>query len=261
MARFSLADALVVQVLSYQEPKHAIARIAARYFVSNVTTGSSVALSCGDTILSMLESLPRQPELQLAISQLSIEGDPTMIHQAPATLVGLLRSKCSPKSQVFGLQLPPINLVASSSKIREELVGTETLKKMKRKALNSDYVFLGLGSAGPDSSSFWAMAQAATNGKFSRLVKKLEIVGEMNNQVFDRTGNDCSSSIPGFTEYVINVLTLQDIRTMARKPGRHEVVLVATGHTKTEGMLVALETGLANTLITGREDADRLLAS
>jgi DNA-binding transcriptional regulator LsrR (DeoR family) len=261
ISRFSLADAVVVQVGSYEQAKHAVARVAARYFVSNVRSGSSVGLSCGDTVLSMLQSLPNLPTLKLTIHQLSIENDPAMIHQAPATLVGLLRSRCSPKSRVFGLQLPPLNLVPSSSKLREELGQTKILKKMMRDARGSDYIFLGLGSTGPDSTSFWAMAQAATGGKFSRFVKKLGIVGEINNQVFNRSGEDCTHLIPGFDKNVVNIATLADIRKMARKPAEHRVVMVATGPTKTQGMRVALEAGLANVLITGREDADQLLAA
>lgn len=260
VSRFSLADARIVQIASYEKGKHAIARVAARYFISNVKTGKSVALSCGDTVLSMLQSLPNQPKLKLNINQLSIENDPAMIHQAPATLVGLLRSRCSPKSRVFGLQLPPINLVASSPRLREELLRTNILKKMMRDARGSDYIFLGLGSAGPDSTSFWAMAQAATGDKFSSFVKKLGIVGEINNQVFNRSGEDCTHRIPGFEKYVVNIANLADIRKMARKPEEHKVVLIANGRTKTKAMRVALETGLANVLITGREDADQLLS-
>jgi DNA-binding transcriptional regulator LsrR (DeoR family) len=46
---------------------------------------------------------------------------------------------------------------------------------------------------------------------------------------------------------------------MAANHHRHKVVMVATGPEKTRAMRVALQTGLANVLITGREDADRLL--
>lgn len=260
ISRFSLNEAVVVQGVSYEEAKFAVARVAARFFVSKVATGSSVALSCGDTLLSMIQWLPEQPRLKLTIHQLSIEGDPAMIHQAPATLVGLLRSKCSPKSYVYGLQLPPLRLAASSLQLRQELVGTEFFRELKKEARSSDYVFLGLGSARRDSASFWAMAQAATDGKFPLFVKKLGIVGEMNNQPFDRSGKDCSDRIPGFEKHVINVLTLEDIRRMVSKPAKHKVVMVATGRTKTEGIRVALETGLANVLMTSKADADRLLS-
>ena len=70
---------------------------------------------------------------------------------------------------------------------------------------------------------------------------------------------DCSDGIPEFTKYVINVLKLDDIRRMASNFKKHKVIMVATGRTKTEGMRVALQTGLASVIITSREDADRLL--
>jgi dCMP deaminase len=256
---FSLTDAIVVQISNYENAKHAIGRVAARYFASKVKNGNSVGLSCGDTILSLLEYLPYRPHLRLSINQLSIEGDPSMIHQAPATLVGLLRAKCSPQSSVMGLQLPPLNLVNSSSLLRQELLSNGIIEDLRKKALSSKFVFIGVGSAGSDSESFWAMAQAATRGEFEGFVNRLEIIGEINNQVFDKNGNDCTSLIPEFDKHVVNILTLQDIRNMARKPNIHKVVIVATGPSKTNAMRIALKTGLANVLITGREDADRLL--
>ncbi|MGB3088269.1 MAG: sugar-binding domain-containing protein [Phycisphaerae bacterium] len=259
VSRFPLSEAVVVQTGSYQEPKLAVARVASRFFISRVRTGNAVALSCGDTILALLEFLPYQPRLRLAIHQLSIEGDPTMIHQAPATLVGLLRAKCSPRSHVYGVHLPTAALVASSASLRADLRKGKFLQKLRSNARRSDYVFLGLGSAGPDSASFWAMAQAATKGKFHRFVKRLEIVGEVNNQPFDSAGRNRSEEIPGFADQVINVLSLEEIRDMASRPAKHKVVMVATGGTKAEGMRVALETGLVNVLITAQEDADRLL--
>jgi DNA-binding transcriptional regulator LsrR (DeoR family) len=234
--------------------------VAARFFVDSVKSGDSVALSCGETILYVLEELPYQQKLQIAINQLSIEGDPRKIHQAPATLVGLLRSKCSQQCDVVGLQLPPMDMVPSASLFRQELAESQFLRELKQKAMVSGYVFLGVGSAQSDSTSFWDMAQTATANRFGRYLTDLRIVGEMNNQPFDQSGKNCTSSIPGFANHVINVLSLDDIRGMAMKPQKHKVVIVATGPTKTEAVRVALKTGLANALITGADDADRLLA-
>ena len=258
-SRFALNQAIVVQTGSREDPKLAVARVANRFFVSKVRTGDSVALSCGDTILALLEFLPRQPRLKLSISQLSIESNPSMIHQAPATLVGILRAKCSQKSDVYGIQLPTADLVPSPVQFREELRNTEFFKKLRKKARRSKHLFLGLGSAGPDSASFWSMAQAATKGRFRQFVKKLGIVGEVNNQPFDAGGKNVTADIPGFSDQVINVLSLDEIRDMASKAGKHSVVMVATGKTKAEPMRVALDTGVANVLVTGQEDADRLL--
>ena len=47
---------------------------------------------------------------------------------------------------------------------------------------------------------------------------------------------------------------------MAGHPESHKVVLVATGEAKTAAIRSALQAGLGNVLITGREDAHRLLA-
>lgn len=258
--RFSLRGAVVVQTNSFDNPRHTVGRAAARFFARNVKTRKSVALSCGDTTLSMLEFLPYLPHLRLTIHQLSVEGDPTTIHQAPATLAGLLRAKTSPQSPVFGLQLPPIGLTPSSDKFRKEFANGNFLANLRRQVRRSAYVFIGLGSAGRVSASFGAIVQAATGGKFSQLAKKLRIVGEINNQVFDKTGKDCTESIPGLSKYVVNVLTLDDIKKMAANYPKQKVVMVATGKEKADAMRVALRSGFANVLITGSDDADRLLA-
>jgi len=88
----------------------------------------------------------------------------------------------------------------------------------------------------------------------------LGIVGEINNQVFDKSGKDFTDRIPGLSKYVVNVLTLDDIKTMAANYPKQKVVMVATGEEKTDAMRVALQNGFANVLITGSDDADRLLA-
>jgi dCMP deaminase len=257
--RFPLGQAAVVQTNSFDDPRHTVGRAAASYFTREVTSGKSVALSCGDTVLSMLESLPPLAHLTLTIHQLSVEGDPKMIHQAPATLVGLLRAKCSAESPVFGFQLPPLALTGSSERLREEIANGEFLAKLRAEVRRSDFVFIGLGSAGPGSPSFWAMAQAATHGEFPDVVKKLGIVGEINNQVFDASGNDCTGRIPGLSKHVVNVLSLEEIRSMASNFPKQKVVMLATGREKTEAMRVALQSGFANVFITGSGDADRLL--
>lgn len=257
--RFSLHGAVVVQTNTFDDPRHTVGRAAARFFARNVKSGKSVALSCGDTTLSMLEFLPYLPHLRLTIHQLSVEGDPNTIHQAPATLAGLLRAKCSPQSRVYGLQLPPLGLTPSSDKFREEFANGKFLDNLRRKVRRSDYVFIGLGFAGPKSASFWAIAQAATGSNFPKLVKEWEIVGEINNQVFDKSGKDCTDSIPGLSKYVVNVLTLDDIKRMAGNCPKQKVVMIATGKEKTDAMRVALQNGFANVLITGSDDADQLL--
>jgi DNA-binding transcriptional regulator LsrR (DeoR family) len=48
---------------------------------------------------------------------------------------------------------------------------------------------------------------------------------------------------------VINILKLDDIRSMASNSKKHKVIMVGTGSTKTNEMRVALQTGFANVLI------------
>jgi dCMP deaminase len=257
--RFGLSEAVVVQHLGNDNRKLTIGRAAAGYFLTHVENGNSVALSCGDTTLAMLEHLPYRTDHRLRISQLSVEGDPKTVYQAPITLVGLLRGKSSRESDVWGLQLPPLKLAKLSRKLRQEFMKGRLLAGLKRRALCSDFVFLGVGSANEESASFWAVAQEATGNKFAELARKFGIVGEINNQVYDERGRDRTGEIPNLSVYFVNVLSLQDIRRMAREPRKHKVVMVAGGTEKTEAMRAALDGGLANVLITCGDDADRLL--
>jgi len=103
------------------------------------------------------------------------------------------------------------------------------------------------------------MAEAATPRPFSHYVSELGLIGEINNQVYDRNGEDRTSEIPGFGEHVINILSLDDIKSLASDHASTKVVAVATGDRKITAIRVALQAGFANVLITGRADAIRLL--
>ncbi len=261
MERFpALNDAVVVQTTSYEDPKQTIGRAAARFVRSNVKSGNSVSLSCGDTIHAMIEAIPYQSHRMLTINQLSVEGDPTTIHQAPATLVGLLRGKCSAESHVYGLHLPPPALSQLSINFRREFANSRLLIDLKKRVRRSDYLFIGVGSADRNSSSFWRVAEAATRGKFPLYLNRLGIVGEINNQIFDKSGNDCTHKVPGLSDHVINILSLNDIRTIAHNYPKQKVVMIATGEGKTRAIRAALDAGFANILITGRNDVDRILS-
>ena len=89
--KFRLADAVVVETGSREQETRIVGQAAASYFRANVHDGTSVAISCGYTLLEFTMALPRRLG-RLGIHQMSVEGDPTEVQQAPSTLVGLLRA-------------------------------------------------------------------------------------------------------------------------------------------------------------------------
>jgi len=262
--KYHLADAIVVETGDERSAVEVVGHAAAAYFMQNVKDESRIALSCGETLLKMLQAMPLQPKLRLTISQISVEADPASVHQAPSTLVGLLRAKVSPRSDALGVQLPPPRSVKACKEFRHQLKSSALLQKLKKRALEADMLLLGIGilvrRRGDSKNSFLEMAEAATECPFSQYVSKLSLVGEINNQVYDAKGQDRTGDIPGLADHIMNVLSLAEIKTMAENRARRKVIAVATGKQKARAIRTALEAGFANVLITGTQDAARLLA-
>jgi DNA-binding transcriptional regulator LsrR (DeoR family) len=259
--RYGLIDAVVVEATS--APEHArsiVGQAAARYFLGNVTNGDGVAFSCGETLLEMVKAIPSRRSLSLELSQLSIEGDPKAIHQAPSTLIGLLRAKLSDESHAFGIQLPPTGTVVDDQLFRKRLLGSELMGTMHKQVCASRFIFIGVapvegGNVG--ASSFMAIADKRLQSAIELGIQDLGIVGEINNRLFDRDGRDCTDKIAGLSSYFLNVINLDQLRNLAK--GGTQLVLVATGLSKALAIRVALSSGLANVVVTDREVANRLL--
>lgn len=265
VATFGLAQALVVESGLERHARRVLGQAAAEYFRESVRQDDRVALSCGETLLEMLLALPQVSDIPLKISQLSIEADPETVHQAPATLAGLLRAKSAPESEVYGIHLPAPRIATACQSFRQEFREGPVLKRLREQAMQSRYVFVGVGAPRQETASvgrsFLKMAEAACPGHFAAYVAKLGLVGEINNQVYDRNGRNRTEEIPGFSDFVINILTLDDLRTLAADRQRVRVIAVATGKTKTEALNVAARTGIINSLITTVDDAVRMLSN
>jgi len=263
MEKFGLMDAVVVETGDEETALSIVAQAAADYFINNILNNEKVVISCGEPLLQMILAIPTQTDLKLYLHQMSIEADPSTVHQAPATLLGLFRSKISKESSIFGIQLPPPRIVNSCSNFRKELISSELIKDMHKNALDADVFILGIGTPiaerGNSVHSFIQMAEAAVGRSFSHYVKEYHLVGEINNQVYDAKGIDRTNEIPEFTDYVINILKLDEIKKLASDRANKKVIAIATGERKHRAIKVAIQNGFVNILITGRDDAVRLL--
>ena len=262
--RYRIADAVVVETGRPEQETQIVGQAAAAYFRANVETGSSVAFSCGHTLLELAMALPRQTHKAFEIHQMSVEGDPEEVHQAPSTLVGLLRAKSSAESRVFGIQMPPADEVKGGVEFRKNLKGSEMMARLRAQAKTCDHVYMGVGTPigheGGSPSSFVRLAEALIGmEKYQQTVKDLGVVGEINNQLFDDRGVDRTPEFGGLEERFVNIVSLQDLMELASKPGTHRVVAVAAGAHKASALKTALSAGLANVVITGRDLAERLL--
>jgi DNA-binding transcriptional regulator LsrR (DeoR family) len=260
LLKFGLKDAMAVETGSSEQAVSIVGQAAAKYFRINVNSGDRVAVSCGETLLEMVKGIPHQSSLILTVSQLSIEGDPNSIHQAPAALVGLLRSKLSSESVAAGVQLPPCGTVSADREFRAKLRDSAFLEEMRKRALDSNFVFIGVAPVSKttvQAKSFQAIKDRTVTSALSHAIKKLRICGEINNRLFDEKGQDRTDEIPELANYFINVLDLDDLRNMSRRGAK--IVLIATGIGKVDAIRVALQTGIANVIVTDREVAMRLI--
>lgn len=262
--RFRIADAVVVETGSRDQATQIVGQAAAAYFRTHVVDGSSVSLACGMTLLELAMALPRQLGKRLMIHQMSVEGDPKEVHQAPSTLVGLLRAKSAPDSTVFGIQLPPADEVKGGVEFRKNLDSSQMMAELRAAARLSGHVFIGVGtpmvSGDERPNSFVRLAEALLGEeRYRQAVTDLGVVGEINNQLFDERGVDRTSEFGGLDERFVNILSLEDLRQMATKPGTHRVVAVAAGLHKATALRTALASQLANVVITGRDLAEKLL--
>jgi len=262
--KFRIADAVVVETGSGEQATQIVGHTAAEYFRARVADGSSISLSCGLTLLELVMALPREIDKTLQIHQMSVEGDPKEVHQAPSTLVGLLRAKSAPDSTVFGIQLPPADEVKGGVEFRKNLDSSEMMAQVRASARLSHHVFVGVGtptSRGDERpNSFVRLAEGLLGEeRYYQTVTDLGVVGEINNQLFDERGVDRTSEFGGLDERFVNILSLEDLRQMASKPGAHRVVAVAAGLHKATALRTALASQLANVVITGRDLAEKLL--
>ena len=260
--RFGLADAVVVETAVEDRELPGIGEAAAKYFVTNVTNGSGVALSCGETLLEMLKALPSRPDLRLGIAQLSVEGDPENIHQSPAALVGLLRAKASPESTVLGVQLLPAELFGEE--LRQSFTQSGVFRRMRENAASCRFLFVGIGV--PDvvesrkTHSYFRLARKVLSGEqFADYIGRLNLVGELNNQLYDGAGRDRTADIPELSGSFVNILTLEELRQMSERADRFRVVAVAAGRHKATAIRTALQAKLVNVLITSRDTARHVL--
>ena len=259
LLRYRLKEAVVVQTGVSEQAIRIVGQAAAKYFRLNISSGDNIALSCGETLLEMVKNIPTQPSLAVTISQLSIEGDPHSIHQSPATLVGLMKSKLSYNSVASAIQLPPAGTVKDDLKFRHNLRESELIDSLRKSAHDSNYIFIGVApveNSHVSAESFLTIKDSKVTKAIAESVRKLRIVGEINNRLFDEDGKDRTDEIPELREYFITILELNSLRRLAKKGTR--VILVATGIRKFNAIQTALKTGLANVVITDREVAMRL---
>jgi DNA-binding transcriptional regulator LsrR (DeoR family) len=255
--KYKLLDAKVVVYEGEPDGRRMVGQAAAEFLSEHLGSGDGLAVSCGETLLETAKAFPDIRTLELTISQMSVEGAPEFIHQAPATIVGIFRSKVSSASTVEGIQF--LMGCKSSTKASTQL-GPEMrrlVSRLRQRVLSSRLICVGVGQPSmtePPRGSFECIANRATNKRFRHFVQRLGIVGEINNAVFDREGRDRTKEIPGLKEHILNVVGLDDIRDLARDHSKF-VVCVTAGANKVSATRIALEKRLVNCLITTSEVA------
>lgn len=270
--KYDLFDAKVHKIGGDESAPGILGISAAQYFEKECRSGYGVGLSCGHTLLSMVQAVKPVELPNLKITQLSVEFDPHSIHQAPATLVGLLHAKFREQnSDVFGASFlsPCLTEPVQTGDIHEKQPEIEELRRrISPEALNLLFVGIGVMDMNDRDSSFVAIIKKAfgvTPEKPDRLtylaseISRLRLVGEINNQPYDENGVSQLSFMSELRGKIVPIMSLLQLKEFAEK--RHiRVVAVAGGAAKRQAIKAALRGRLFNVLITDAKTAEFLLA-
>lgn len=265
--KFGLTDAIVVDGGPESHTREVVAQAGVRFFLEHVPEGATVAVSCGTTVRALADQLPRRPQFQIQICQMSVESNPETIDESPVAVGSILKARCSSFSRFTGMQLPPPLLIRNKNlyrKYADALSQSSMIRQMRNAALGADFYFMGIGRAAPRDkeigNGFHQLAQTACAGRLTSFVKRLGLVGEMNNRLFDKDGNDRTDQIPGLSHLVIPILRLGDLQSITGNVKiKRKVILLFAGQDKVDAAKVALRSKLANVVITTRNDAMALL--
>lgn len=267
-SKFGLLDAVVVETRELDIGRSIVGEAAAMYFLENVGQTDAVGFGAGGTLFEMARALPRLRDNDNSISMLTVEANPEFVHEAPSTIVGIVRSRLG-SGDVYGVALPPIETTESLDE-RRRWKGSMSFKRLRKRALGCKFYFLGVGSPCQSvncGNNYFQMADQATGGQFGKLINDYSLVGEVSNLVFDAKGHDRTDDIPDLEKVFLDLITLDElraasvIRSVEDADEQRYVVGVATGEEKAEAIRIALETKIFNVMITGVADAERLLAT
>ncbi len=252
-----------VRVINYRGPdiKQEIGKFAA-YEVRNlgIKPGSSIAISCGTTVMELAKNLEANPAgiENVNIYPLVITMSAEMEESSPAGIISFL-TRILPKSKGYAVQFPKIETDSFKANSRKEVYAVDC-ESLLEGAKNARYMFTGIGSIGKEGVTY----------SFNALIKSLELLNIIKNNL-KAVGESCHQPFTISGEFLIgkNKLNLLranliyvELKELQKKVIEGEDVLIfalAGGKEKHESILGGLRAKIFNCLITDIETAEYIV--
>ncbi len=254
--RFGLREAVVVPAGAQPEIKEELGAAAARYFEKVAANRISVGISCGFTLYHTIRQLKERRLRDLTLYPLSGESTLKLVDLFPNTLVGMMAAKYRPHVTAYAL---PVQLLGSPQEIeaeRRRLLNNPDIRAIYDGAQDVQIALVGIGMIGEGTPGFCSLAES--HGVSVKKLRTMGVVGEINYQPFDATGQVTDrKELRGLTRRVLAV-SGERLREMSRTYGKY-VIAVAGGAQKFEAIRAALRGSFMNVLITDEDTALKLV--
>jgi deoxyribonucleoside regulator len=255
--RFRLRDAVVIPLGEPRDLKEDLGMAAARYFERVAVDGARVGLSCGHTLYYLIRSLREHRFRDLELYPLSAESTLQLVDLFPNTLVGMMAAKYRPHVQAYALPVQVLGSLREIDRQRRRLLREREVRRIYEAANNVDVALVGIGLIGEATAGFCSVA--GFYGVSVQRLRRLGVVGEINYQPFDQSGEIVDrQELRPLTRRVLAVPATR-LRELSSSYGKL-VVAVAGGPDKRDAILGAMRGRFANVLVTDEDTAAALLA-
>jgi DNA-binding transcriptional regulator LsrR (DeoR family) len=254
--RFGLRDAVVVAAGGRGDVKEELGSAAAAYFEKVTANGQRVGLSCGFTLYQTIRALRERRFRDLALYPLSGESTLKLVDLSPNTLVGMMAAKYRPHVTAYALPVQHLASLREVERERRRLLRDPEIRRIYDAAQSVDVALVGIGQIAEQTPGFCSLAESY--GVSVRRLRQLDVVGEINYQPFDATGQIVDH--PELKILMHRVLSVDGARLQAlsRRDDRH-VIAVAGGRAKVDAVRGAVSGRFMNVLVTDEDVAGALL--
>jgi DNA-binding transcriptional regulator LsrR (DeoR family) len=240
--KFALKEAVVVpSKTGFAQTLEEIGKAAAAYLMQIVFPGCRLGFAWSST-LSKMGAYLKPPAKDITCTVSDLAG--SMLGQdKPYSVSGRV-------ADILGVPIQPLSVpaVVKSEAARDAILSEPSVRAALDLARRSDVAFLGLGSAGPDSTM--VRTGYLTREEMADL-RARGAVGDLLIRYFDIQGRH----IPNPMDARIIGLDWDDLRRIPH------LVNVAVGPKKVEPILGVLRSGLSHCLITDTSTAQAVLAA
>jgi len=244
-ARLGLADAIVIKIaegLPPDELRKSIGLFAADAFASLIQPESTIAISGGRTISTLVAGLPEAAEKRPVVVQTMGSVD-SNVNSIDSQEVGRLLA------QRLGGNFIAMNTPAFviEKKVRDALRALDQVGVVNGYLNDADLAIVGIGTL--DNSIF--IARGALKEKDIAALKKAGAVGEVCGRFFNAAGRECATP---WRDCVMSI----ELGQLARIP---HVIAVVAGADRSEAILAAVAGGFLKGLVIDEQGARALLAA